>query len=90
MRTIILALSIAFAACVTPTPTPDPPPPGLDPYVSACATLAAIGCQEGLKANCASKMREAQEARMTEMHVSCLDAATTKAQARACGSVRCQ
>ena len=87
MRSIILALSIVLAACATPGPTPPPLP--TDVYAGACANLAAIGCQEGAKPNCAAVMQRAQESAITDLHPACLATATSKEAARACGSVRC-
>jgi hypothetical protein len=89
MRSFILALTIALTSCATPSPTPDPPP-GPDIYGAACANLAAVGCPEGSRDNCAEVMQQAQEAHLTDLHPTCLAAAKTQDAARACGSVRCR
>lgn len=79
-------------------PTPvvvdaSPPPPASDasaPSVALCAHLAALGCQEGIAANCAVTVDHVQAERITDLRVACLLAAQTKAAARACRSVECK
>jgi len=78
-------------------PTPvvvdaSPPPPASDasaPSVALCAHLAALGCQEGIAANCATVVDHVQAERLADLHVACLMAAQTKAASRACRSVAC-
>jgi len=92
MRVLLVAAFVSFLACVTPAPLPPPPGPSPDVYASACANLAAIGCPEGARPNCARVMQDAQEAHLTDLHPECLAGlakTASKEEARACESVRC-
>jgi hypothetical protein len=83
MRTLLLAVVLGAASCATVPPIPT------SLYGEACANLNALGCPEGAKANCAAVMQTAQEAHLTDLRPSCLAAAKTQDEARACGSVTC-
>ena len=84
-------LAIALVAC-TPAPLPPSPDasdaapnPNTPQYQRACATLAALGCAEGVDAQCAVVLERAATAHITTFDLPCLTAATSKAAVRACG-----
>lgn len=56
-----------------------------------CRTLRELGCPEGSPdgAVCEVVCTHAQGSRLTDLHPSCVAAARSKAEVRACGSVRC-
>ena len=91
MKIASIALATALSAMCTPTPEP---PARLDASAAscsdACITLAILGCHEGEVQNCVSTCEHAQASRITDLHTGCLAAAKTKAEARACKSVRCE
>jgi hypothetical protein len=88
----LLALCLLCLACTASTcassPQPVPPAPPAD-YSAICAHLSDIGCPEGAAPNCASAFRHIAVGNMADLHPQCLLDATTRAQARACGSVDC-
>jgi hypothetical protein len=55
---------------------------------AACANLLALHCQEGAP-SCFQVCTLVADTGLTDFHTACLVAATTQAQARACGSVAC-
>lgn len=86
---IIVALLVTLTACPR---SPSPPiPDASDAAASncavACANLAALGCREGIDANCAATCQRSKA--LTDIKPDCLAAAITKESARACGSVTC-
>jgi hypothetical protein len=58
-------------------------------YAKACSNLAKLGCEEGQRSNCVSVMRQGQVNRMADFKPQCLATAKTKADARACKTVKC-
>jgi hypothetical protein len=107
MRVVIslLAPGVLASAAEACPPPPSPPSPnaggdagpvfdadaGASIYVRACANIAAKGCSEGIKPNCAAVLEHAQLARISDYDPPCLSGATSKAAVRACGmhGVRC-
>ena len=93
MRLAIAVLVASLAAECPPRPAPHPvgdAAPDGGSCVLACATLRALGCREGLAANCVLVCDHAESSRLTELHTGCLARAATKAEARLCGSVACE
>lgn len=88
MRKLLLSLAM-FVACGTVPPTPGPGPAPAASYADACANLAALGCQEGNLANCASRLQALDADHLTYVDVACLAGAKSPAAARSCGTVRC-
>jgi hypothetical protein len=87
----ILALCLLCLACTASTcagvqPTPTPPP--ID-YAVLCAHLQDIGCPEGAAPNCAATFQHVIAGNMADLHSQCLLDASTRGQARACGTVDC-
>lgn len=100
MRTVVASLFVLGAAigadCLPPTPQPPGPVGDAAPFDAggslcavACRNLAELGCAEGAVPNCASVCEHAQAERVTDLHPVCLSLAHTKAEARACRSVKC-
>ncbi len=79
------------ASAVNPDaqPQPPPPPPVQDACSAFCAILTQLGCSEGAQANCASTCRHVIDSGLTDLKISCVSAAKTVAQVKACGSVKC-
>ena len=86
MKTLILCL-LTVAACGTVQPVPTPPP--VD-YSAVCAHLSDLGCSEGKAPECAAVFARIQDGRMSDLQPSCLMAAKTPAEVRACTSVACE
>jgi hypothetical protein len=61
----------------------------LDPCQAACLNLKALGCLSSDVPTCTDVCRRVQDAGLTDLKPACLAAATSKAGARGCGSVRC-
>ena len=60
---------------------------------AACANLIKLGCPEGLEdagQGCTSVCEHTQSSKLFNMKASCLAAAKTKTEVKACGSVTCQ
>lgn len=105
MRTMMRFLAamlaiVSIAACydaTKPLPPYQPIGPGPGPVeladacVRACANLAALGCPEGSGSlggePCSVTCQRASELR--PLPVACWAAATSTAEAKACGSLRC-
>ena len=97
----VLSLAMLAPACPppptpSPPPAPDagpaPPPPvdgGATVYDQACAAIAAAGCTEGRDPTCAATLQHIDGAHITPLDVQKCAAAKTKADVRACGSIRC-
>jgi hypothetical protein len=101
-----LGVVLLLAACkCTATPSPvDPSPPCVgsgcnplfpdagasrDEFVTACAVLAGLGCPEGQRSDCAAVMQHSTT--VTLVPTSCIAAAKTVDDARACGGfVKCR
>lgn len=73
-----------FEAASAPTPTASDA--GHDPYAAACATLANLGCPEGLAADCHDTLQHVVEAKLTPIDVGCLITASSVVEARGCGA----
>jgi hypothetical protein len=86
MKTLFLALVLASCGTVTPTPDPGPQPVS---YVTICAHLLDIGCPEGAAPNCATALQRVEDGRLTDLRPQCLLDASSRAQAKACGSITC-
>lgn len=82
----LLSLACTASTCAGVQPTPTPPP--ID-YAAICAHLVDIGCPEGAAPNCASTFQRVAGGNMTDLHPQCLLDASTRGQARSCGSVDC-
>lgn len=54
----------------------------------ACANLRRLGCSEGFN-NCESVFDQVLDAHLIELRPACLTSANSKAEARACKSVKC-
>lgn len=89
--TVASVMILGTSACPT-KPQPAPPPPVLDggTCASACANLKALGCPEAdADPPCETVCAKVQAFEMTDLRLACLTAARTKAEARACKSVKC-
>jgi hypothetical protein len=84
--------SIAIVSALAATCTPPAPPSRMDASAgscdTACSTLNFLGCPEGRASNCVAACEHAPVLHV-DMHLSCLAAATSKAEARLCKSVDC-
>lgn len=93
MKLAAAALLALLAAECPAKPSPAPvgdAAPDAGSCAIACSNLASLGCQEGVADNCTSTCEHVETTRLTELHPSCLAAAKTKAEARACSkSVAC-
>ena len=95
MRTVIASIAVLVASLGADCrpPSPQPPAPVGDAGGTlcsvACANLAGLDCPEGRAPNCTTTCEHAQDTRLTDLRPACLALAHTKAEARACGSVRC-
>ena len=85
---LLFLLAAECPAKPSPHPVGDAAPDGCS-CALACSNLASLGCQEGVAANCTATCQHVESSRLTELHPTCLSAAKTKAEARACGSVAC-
>ena len=59
-------------------------------YDRACSAIAAAGCPEGAKPNCAATMKHMAESGISPIDPKRCADAKTKADVRACGAIRCQ
>ena len=84
----LLAPLVLWFGCGTVAPIPTPTPVPVD-YAAVCQHLADLGCSEGAAPSCARVFERIEEARMSQLHPACLLDASSRAQARACGSVDC-
>lgn len=55
---------------------------------AACANLRRLGCSEGFN-SCESVFDQVLDAHLTDLRPACLTSANSKAEARACKSVKC-
>lgn len=108
MRALFFVTALALVAC-TPNPPLAPPPsdaapdatvdgtapPAGDVAQRACDNLRALGCWEGLQANCADRIRAIAATKIIRTPSggvwdgSCVANARDVAAAEACGSIRC-
>jgi len=58
-------------------------------YGAVCAHLALVGCPEGRDPGCATILARMVAARLTNLDVACLSAASTPDAVGACGGVAC-
>jgi len=87
----LVTLAFAVVSCThAPAPVADAGPTPRADTVQACANLAALGCAEGVDASCVSTFDRIVSARLILIDPSCLAAARSKADARACGGVECR
>jgi hypothetical protein len=92
MKVFLVALLFGlsgFGCKSGPQPVPTSVDAGMD-YAALCAHLKDIGCPEGEDPGCVDTFAIFQGDRMAQLHPSCLMDASSRAQARACGSVSCQ
>ncbi len=84
-----LVIGLGVFGCKSgPQPIPTEVDAGTN-YGALCAHLADIGCSEGADPGCVDTFTIFQGDRMAQLHPSCLMDASSRAQARACGSVAC-
>jgi hypothetical protein len=93
MRIVLLAAALAAVVSCAQKP-PSPPRPPLNSAAdceSACINLGRLGCPESKGAisgeSCARRCLVASELR--SLPVACWTSADSAAEARACGSLRC-
>jgi len=91
VRLSLVALAVILASCThTPAIVADAGPTPHATTTQACANLAARGCAEGVDASCVATFDRIVSARLILIDPSCLAAAQSKADVRACGGVECR
>lgn len=87
MKTRVILSWVLLSACAS---VPVVPTPTLLEYQQACQNLAFLTCPIGNNPKCEATLQMEVEQHLTNVDVTCLTAATTKAAAVACGGVSCQ
>lgn len=69
---------------------PSPPAPPSDQFQTACTNLTKLGCAEGKNKHCIDVLKHAVASTLTPVNVPCLEQASSKTTAAACGFVQCK
>ncbi len=92
MKIALLVVALSLTACASAPPPASPADETVDGGISTCAKACDqrkhLGCLEpALESSCIPTCKKASAAKLYDP--TCPAAATTLAQMRACGSVRC-